>query len=275
MFASDGIPQEPGLASRKTLLLAEALRVRRGEVVSLVGGGGKTSLMFRLARELSLLGGHVITTTTTRILPPASHESPCLIVEEDEAELIRKAREALESYLHITLARLMPEDNKLKGLLPETVDKLAGLGLVDYILNEADGAARQPVKAPNATEPVMPAGTSLVVAVVGIEAVGRPLSPDTAFRAERISHLTGLKEGELITVEAVATLLSHPQGIIQHAPPGARIIPFINKVEEKERPLAEELAWEVLLRGHPQIHEVVYGAVRRPEQLLTIVSRAI
>ena len=33
--------------------LARALRVERGDVVSFVGGGGKTTAMFRLASELS------------------------------------------------------------------------------------------------------------------------------------------------------------------------------------------------------------------------------
>ena len=47
--------------------LTEALDVADNEVVALVGGGGKTSAMFRLAREIATAGGNAITTTTTRI----------------------------------------------------------------------------------------------------------------------------------------------------------------------------------------------------------------
>ena len=36
--------------------LTEALGIKAKEVISLVGAGGKTTLMFRLARELSLRG---------------------------------------------------------------------------------------------------------------------------------------------------------------------------------------------------------------------------
>jgi probable selenium-dependent hydroxylase accessory protein YqeC len=261
------------LTTRHTLSLAEALGVKPGEVISLVGGGGKTSLMFRLAGELAAAGYNVISTTTTRIMPPSAEESPCLVLDEDEEALIDKARAAFEKCRHITLARLMPDETKLKGLMPQTVDRLAQMKLADYIVNEADGAARQPLKAPNATEPVMPSSTSLVAAVVGIEAIGRPLSPDTAFRIENISRLTGLKEGEAITIEAVATLLTQPRGIIQYAPPGARILPFINKVDDSSLEAARQLAREVLSRRHPQITEVALGALKFPEREIEVVGK--
>ena len=263
---------QKSILSRQTTSLAEALSLHPGEVIALVGGGGKTSLMFRLASELAAAGRRVITTTTTRILPPAESESPCLIVEEDEDKLVAAARDALRRHRHVTLARLQPDDGKLKGLSPETVDALARLKLADYIVNEADGASRQPLKAPNATEPVVPRSTTLVVALVGIEAVGRPLGPETAFRTELISKLTGLEEGQAITTEAVAVLLTHPQGIIQHAPESARIVPFINKVEAADMARAKELAGLVLGRRHPQIKEVALGSIRRPDQPIVMVS---
>ena len=245
-----------------------------GDVVALVGGGGKTSLMFRLARELTEGGNHVVTTTTTRILPPEPEQSSCVIIEEDEEKLFTLAREAFLDCPHITLARLKPDEDKFKGLLPETIDRLRNLKLAQYIINEADGAARQPLKAPNPTEPVIPSSTTLVVAIVGIEALGKPLAPDIAFRVEYISQLTGLKSGEAITSEAMATLLTHPQGIIQHVPEKARIVPFINKVHSAvEAAGALTLAEEILSRQHPQIERVVFGAIKSPEKPLTIVAR--
>ncbi|MCK7504559.1 MAG: hypothetical protein MZV70_11045 [Desulfobacterales bacterium] len=51
--------------------MCDALLLHGGGVVSLVGAGGKTSLMYRLARELAGTGQAVLTTTTTRIYPPA------------------------------------------------------------------------------------------------------------------------------------------------------------------------------------------------------------
>ena len=249
--------------------LAEALDLRPNEVVGLVGGGGKTSLMFRLARELAAEGKRVITTTTTRITPPTPEESEHVILEENESLLIARAEQTLRRYNHVTLAHSRPNSDKLKGLLPETVDHLHRLGVVDYIINEADGAAGRPLKAPNLTEPVIPSSTSLVVAIVGIEAIGKPLLPETAFRIEYISRLTGLKEGELITTEAASLLITHPQGIIQYASE-ARIVPFVNKAGEDRVAQAEALATAILHRHHPHITRVVFGEIRRPAYPLTI-----
>ena len=56
--------------------LREGLQLSTGGVVCFVGAGGKTSLMFRLARELSAGGDSVLTTTTTKIqmLTPVQSE---------------------------------------------------------------------------------------------------------------------------------------------------------------------------------------------------------
>ena len=47
--------------------LMRALRVQRGDVVTLVGGGGKTTLMFALATDAARAGWRVVTTMTTHI----------------------------------------------------------------------------------------------------------------------------------------------------------------------------------------------------------------
>jgi probable selenium-dependent hydroxylase accessory protein YqeC len=253
---------------KKTSRLAEAFDLRTAEVISLVGGGGKTSLMFTLAHELSNAGKKVISTTTTRILEPAAEESPCLIVEEDEERLLSRLKEELCRHSHVTAVRLKSDDGKLKGLLPETVDRLAAMRLADYIINEADGAARKPIKSPNATEPVIPTSTTLVVAVVGVDALNSPLSQEIAFRPEIITRLTGLSEGGIITPEVIATLVTDEKGIIQHTPRKARIVPFINKVELARHPAeVKNLAAAILSRRHPQIQRVVSGSLRakKPE----------
>ena len=53
------------------------------EVVALVGGGGKTTAMFRLAREMVEKGGSAITTTTTRIFAAQIALSPAHVPAAD------------------------------------------------------------------------------------------------------------------------------------------------------------------------------------------------
>ena len=157
----------------------------------------------------------------------------------------------------------------------ETVDRMAGMKLVDYIINEADGAARKPIKAPNATEPVIPPSTTMVVAVVGMDALGKTLTQEIAFRPELITRLTGLPEGGIITREAVATLLTDMNGIIQYAPTNARIIPFLNKAELANKPdEVKKLATAILSRCQPQIRRVVAGSLRAKQPEFRIFEAA-
>ena len=50
-------------------------------VIAFVGGGGKTTAMFRLAHELKVLGKKVLVTTTTNILMPEPGQCDVLMLE--------------------------------------------------------------------------------------------------------------------------------------------------------------------------------------------------
>ena len=78
--------------------LSEALGLQRREMISLTGAGGKTTLMFRLAKELSLAGKKVITTTTTKILKPSNQESSHLFVSQDEGKIKEFVNHHLDEY---------------------------------------------------------------------------------------------------------------------------------------------------------------------------------
>ncbi|MBI4186313.1 MAG: putative selenium-dependent hydroxylase accessory protein YqeC [Chloroflexi bacterium] len=252
--------------------LRQAFDVKPGEVISLVGGGGKTTLMYALAQELAAAGAKVVTTTTTRIIEPSASESPLLLVEKDEGKLAGLLLENLKRYGHITLAGEKLDAGKLKGVSPEFVDKLARSGEVSCIIVEADGAARRPLKAPGPFEPVIPASTSLVIPVVGIDALGGKLDMEVVFRPEIVSRLTGLPLGGTITTEAIAILVTHPQGMAKGSPAQARIVPIINKVDLDEGlGRARGLARRILDMGHPRIERVVLGQVQFARTVVEVV----
>jgi len=238
-----------------------------------VGGGGKTTLMFALARELASNSNCVITTTTTKILEPLPSETSLLLLEADEKEMLRLILQNLDRYCHITIATNRLATGKLRGISPELVVKLAELNQISYIIVEADGAAQKSLKAPNLTEPVIPPNTSLVIPVVGIDAVGSRLTEEAVFRAEIASKLLGVPLGEVISAESVAILVTHPEGIAKGTPHRARIIPFVNKVDlNRGLERGRDLARKILEKRHPQIRQVVLGQARSPEPVVEVIS---
>ncbi|MCL2706873.1 MAG: selenium cofactor biosynthesis protein YqeC [Dehalococcoidia bacterium] len=255
------IRKHPLFTDKRVASLALALELGNPENIALVGGGGKTSLMFHLARELAGDGKKVISTTTTRIAKPSEKETPCIIVESEEDALIARLAQALSVHSHVTLALKWGDDCKLKGLPPEVLDRIYRLQMADCIINEADGAGCKPIKAPRYGEPVIPATTTRVIALLGLDALEVPLSSEIAFRPECINQLTGLPYGGIMTEEVIATLLTLPSGIIQNAPHSARIIPFLNKSDCVSTEKVESLAAAILARRHRQINHVVSGAL--------------
>lgn len=254
------------MASKETInSLREAFQIHPGEVISLVGAGGKTTLMYALSLELVHPKKLVITTTTTKMLVPSLSQTPSLFISREEKEIVDFILKNGVKHGHITVAsEKLTASGKLQGINPELISRLMKLDPVLYIIVEADGAAHRPLKAPNPThEPVIPPSTSLVIPVIGIDALGQELTEEHVFRSEIAAKLTGLSLGEAVSAEAIANLIVHPSGIIRGSPGRARVVPFINKVDlHADLSRAREVAIKVLEAHHSQIDRVVLGQAK-------------
>ncbi len=250
----------------------ESLGLKARELISLVGAGGKTTLMFRLAGDLSSQGKKVVTTTTTKILEPSPEESPFLVVHGDEATLKQSVISRLDEYRHMTIVSERLGEGKLKGISTSLIDELWGLDEVDYLIVEADGASRRPIKAPREKEPVIPSATTLVVAILGVDGEGKELNATNAFQPERISRITGIPMGEKVTDEAMAVLMTDPEGVFKGAPPAARVVVFLNKVDLRDG-LAKGrgIGRKIIERKHPQIERIILGQLRTEPAVAEVI----
>ena len=256
--------------------LKDAFDIRSGEIISIVGGGGKTTLMFALARELVTSGKVVVTATTTKIFPPSSTDTPRLFLSHNVKEIVDFIENEGIGFGHVTLAgEAHPATGKLEGIGPELVLALSELKSVVNIIVEADGAAHRSLKAPDPDfEPVIPGNTSLVIPVAGIDALGCELKEEFVFRSKIASKLTGLEMGKIVSQETIATLITHTSGIAWNSPEDARIIPFINKVDlNNALPMARSLASVILERRHPRIDKVVLGHAKLDPPVIEVISR--
>lgn len=230
----------------RTPPLREVLGLGPKEVMALVGGGGKTTLMFSLATELSRAGKKVITTTTTKIRPPSPLQSPVVILEPEREKLLRAAEEALRKGGPVTVARGRAEEGKLRGVDPLVVEELSRIA--DYVLVEADGSKGRPIKVHREGEPVVPEATTLFIPVLGADGLGRPLEPQWVFRIEGAEEVLGIGRGDVVGPREILRLFQAPQGLLKGRPEGAKVVVFINKVDgPRELSLAREV--KALLAG--------------------------
>ena len=169
--------------------LAELLSVRPG-VTSVIGSGGKTSLLAVLAHELP---GTVVLTTTTHILP---FPDVPLVASAD----VDDVQAALAESRVVCVGSQAEKNGKL--VTPELdIDALASLA--DYVLVEADGARRLPLKAHAAWEPVIPACSGRTILVLGASGLGHPVR-EKVHRPELFCELAGCAPGDPATPELVA-----------------------------------------------------------------------
>ena len=252
--------------------LTEALGIKTREVVSLVGAGGKTTLMFRLAKELVLNGKKVVTTTTTKILEPSSGETNFLFIDRDEEKIKDFVGHYLDQYHHLTIARERLGSRKLKGVSPNLVDELGRSNKIDAIIIEADGATGRPIKAPREWEPVFPLKTTLVVAILGVDGMEMELNEENVFQPEQVSKITEIPIGERITDEAMAILMVHPEGIFRGAPYSSRVVAFLNKVDiQNGVTKAKGIAQKIFEKKHQQIERVVLGQLKNEPPVVEVI----
>lgn len=215
------------------MTLNEALGLNSGEMLSLIGAGGKTTTLFCLAHELWEKGGKVLVTTTTKIFKPAKPHVHKLYLAKDFDALLNQLAQIKEP-LVIGVGSGLDGSGKLVGLPPEWFDSLQKQAGMDWILIEADGAAGRPLKAPAEHEPVVPDECALTVWVMGIKVLDRPLTRDWVHRAENAAALLGVEPGTTVTANLILRLVENPLGCLKGIPTKSRKVALINQADSPE-----------------------------------------
>jgi probable selenium-dependent hydroxylase accessory protein YqeC len=230
--------------------------VRPRDLVSVVGAGGKTSLIHAVAAQARARGWTVIVTTTTHMgaLPGTPSVS---VLAESEGAGDAELEGSLAAQGQVTLLGRRIRADKLQGLPPERVDALAGRA--DLILVEADGARGRSLKLPASHEPVLPSATTLLVVLAGLDVLGRPLDAERVHRLEQVIEVCRRPAGTAIDSELLQAALAAPGGYLAHRSSSRRTAVLLNKAEtESARAAARALGPRLV----PPWDRVVAGSAR-------------
>jgi probable selenium-dependent hydroxylase accessory protein YqeC len=216
--------------------LAGALRIGRSEHIALVGGGGKSTLLHALGRQLR---GSLILTSTTK-MGHDQHEGHRVLLSPTPEAAIAAAREA-----PLVVWSRMRGQSAI-GVVPTECD--AWVDGVDYIVVEADGARRKPFKAPRAQEPIVPSTTSLMVSVIGADALGYPID-ERCHRPLIVAERVDCNPYDILTPARAAAVILHPDAALLAKPESARLAVVITKVTAENRNLVDELVADLERRS--------------------------
>jgi probable selenium-dependent hydroxylase accessory protein YqeC len=249
--------------------LVGALGLGRHESVALVGGGGKTSAIRLLARELTATGSRVIVATTTAMFLWELAAVGPVVMDADDEVLIVGLRKALAEGRMAGAGRSLGKGDKVAGLSPATVDRVWAEGLADFLLVEADGSRGRPLKAFADHEPQVPAGTTTIVDVAGLDAVGRPLISEYVHRADVYAAASGTALGSVVTVRVFADGVRAQVRRLRRAWGASRIVSLLNKADGRAgRALGLEVSEDLLGDEHGPDDRSPAGGRERPDAVV-------
>ena len=206
--------------------LSEAMELNGpgNPVISIVGAGGKTTIMMQLAFEQKALLRDVFVTTSTHMYEPAQFAS----VDEGEAAILEKLEKD-----HLVIAGVRVKEGKIAAL-PEKV-YLRVLAEADITLVEADGSKRFPAKIPRSYEPVIPAKTTDILIVMGLSSLNMTLKEGCHGSELAAEFLGKSDEGVLTEEDLVKIILLKYIRPLEEKYPGVKIRVVLNQVDNKEK----------------------------------------
>jgi probable selenium-dependent hydroxylase accessory protein YqeC len=184
-------------------------------VVTIVGGGGKTTLLYRLGREAEQRGLRAVLSGTARFTPAPRDQMPPT-VQLGEPELIVAVERALANDPVVVASTRRETKGRLGRISSATADAIAEIEGLGLLALEADGSKMLPFKAPDQHEPAIPPSATHVVAIVGVDAIDAPLDATHVHRPERIRALVGESE-TTCTIDVIARVLASEDGGRQNA----------------------------------------------------------
>lgn len=188
-------------------------------VISLVGGGGKSTLLEYLAACFAARGMRTAIMTTTRMACP-EHISASM--EDCRARWARGEYAACGERTENGKFRA-PKDELLHALLEET----------DALIIEADGAHMLACKAPAEHEPVILPETDIVIGVMGVEVLGGAVGR-VCHRPEQVCALLGCGMEHQLTAADMADIFVSERGTRKSV--GTReFYAVINKCDDEKR----------------------------------------
>ena len=213
------------------MIFTQSLGIIKGDVVCIVGAGGKSSLMIHVANELAANGLKVLVTTTTKM---GKRQINSLMNVDTSGQFFKG--ETIKPGVY-ACAKLGDE----KAIAPD-IDELEGnIARFDVTLIEADGSACKPLKGWHENEPVVPEFTTKTIGVIDVSVIGKTLTEDIVHRFDLFTQITGRNLGDEFRLSDVISIINSKNGLFQNSTNQKKII-YCSKAEtDKAAQHVEEL----------------------------------
>lgn len=238
-----------GNFSNSSPSLLALLHLNSGDMISVMGAGGKATFMKRLVIELVEAGKPVLVTATTNLHSLGDWSGPSLLLGEKEREKASNAAKVWAGRGAVVWVEKKLPGKMFQGIPIGQVEELHRQSEENIFIVKTDGARKRCIKAPSDTEPLIPECSSHCIVVLGLNAIGRRAEPGIVHRFERACKIGGFQEGQIIEPSHLLALASHPNSYPHRFPAGVKRGLYLSHcTSEIQYAMAEEI-WNSIPSG--------------------------
>lgn len=249
--------------------LIDAFNIKIKDIITIVGAGGKTSLMFS-ASSLLRKDYKVLVTTTTHIYVPHENDYDEMIMLSDLKEnKLKSIIENKNSGVYVIGSHIVnnsSEDKpKIKGLSFEMLDKITPY--FDIIIIEGDGSKKKPLKGWKDSEPVVYNKTTKIIGVLDISSLGLSINEENIHRIDEFLSIINDDKSKTVQIEHLKNIVLNKKGLFKLSK-GEKIL-FINKCENIDNNRnATLLIDKIKSEDSSYIDKFIYGSIIKNEFLI-------
>ena len=237
--------------------LIDTFKINNKDIITIIGAGGKTSLMFS-ASSLLRNDYKVLVTTTTHIYIPDNNLYDKIIMLTDfENENYNNILQNNKNGVYVIGSHIV-NNSKIKGLTFDMLDKITPY--FDVVIIEGDGSKEKSLKGWNDNEPVIYPKTTKTIGIVDISSIGIDINEENIHRVDKFLEIINDYSNNKVNIEHLEKLILNEKGLFKFSK-GEKIL-FINKIEDiNKRKNALNIIKDIKNENQSYIDKFIYGSI--------------
>ena len=237
--------------------LIDTFKINNKDIITIIGAGGKTSLMFSASSLLRNDYKVLVTTTTHIYIPDNNLYDKIIMLTHFENENYNNILQNNKNGVYVIGSHIV-NNSKIKGLTFDMLDKITPY--FDVVIIEGDGSKEKSLKGWNDNEPVIYPKTTKTIGIVDISSIGIDINEENIHRVDKFLEIINDYSNNKVNIEHLEKLILNEKGLFKFTK-GEKIL-FINKIEDiNKRKNALNIIKDIKNENQSYIDKFVYGSI--------------
>ena len=239
--------------------LIDTFKIKDKDIITIIGAGGKTSLMYSASSLLRNKYKVLVTTTTHIYIPDKNTYDEIIMISDYTNKYYQSILENNKNGVYV-VGNYIVNNCKIKGLTFEMLDEI--IHHFDIVIIEGDGSKEKSLKGWNDLEPVIYPKTSKVIGVLDITSIGLDINEENIHRVDRFLDIINDYSANKVTIEHLEKIVLNENGLFK-INKGENIL-FINKVESTiDKINVLNLIKNIKCKKNSNISNYIYGSIHK------------